>query len=135
MNIYKFSTEVFNGVKSNTKLVSTEEISIFEVNDQFGEMGVTNVLSGTINRDTDTLYLFGFICANSPEIAEIILQCWEVSENEKMRMRKELEEKLEEDTYYFNSIFSEAKEEWRNEKRKLEQELEELLDRLERIGV
>jgi hypothetical protein len=147
MNIYKFSTEVFNERKSNTKLVSTEEISLSEVlgkcydpmtmrlDQVFTEMGVTNVLSGTINRDTDTLHMKGYVYAENPETAEIILRCWEVSKNETSLLIKDFEEKLEAQNFEFNAAFSQAKEEWRKEKIKLEQELEQLLDRLEKIGV
>jgi hypothetical protein len=147
MNIYKFSTESLDGIKSNTKLISTEKIVFDEVlekcydsmtmdlNQVFDKMEVTNVLFGSIDRDTNVIHLKGYVFADTPEKASQILHDWEISKNTEHEIRQEYKDKLLEQSIEFNAAFSQAKEEWKEEKRKLEQELEELLDRLERIGV
>jgi hypothetical protein len=147
MNIYKFSTESFDGIKSNTRLVSTEEISLSEVvgkcydpmtmdlDQVFDDMEVTNVLFGSIDRDTNVIHLKGYVFADTPEKASQILNNWEIIKNTEHKVTEEYREKLEAQNLEFNAAFSQAKEEWRKEKIKLEQELEQLLDKLERIGV
>jgi hypothetical protein len=147
MNIYKFSTESFDGIKSNTKLVSTEEISLSEVvgkcydpmtmnlDQVFDKMEVTNVLFGSIDRDTNIIHYKGYVFADSPETARQILHDWEISKNTEHKIRQEYKDRLLEQSIEFNAAFSQAKEEWKEEKRKLEQEIDNLIEKLERIGV